>query len=154
MKTHWQHRKICGFTLAEVVIAVGVITFGLVGVYSLLPAGLRSFQESKNETTATELLSLAALDMRSSSRSSNGTSWRFGFTPFAANPAQRILFLNADGGVVSTRDGADFLMVASPLAASLPQQAAWSIRVEWPARAASPTDAVETIVVLQRNRQP
>jgi len=154
MKTPWQHRKICGFTLAEVVIAVGVITFGLVGVYSLLPAGLRSFQDSKNETLATELLAVAAIDLRATPRTSGGTSHRFAFQPFLSDPGAHTIPLRANGTTAASREEAEFLLTATPIAAGLPHQVPWRLRVEWPARAEFPTDSVETVVMLHLRQQP
>jgi len=45
-----------GFSLTEVVIALGILSFALISVFSLLPVGLGSIREAEEEAAATGLL--------------------------------------------------------------------------------------------------
>lgn len=42
-----------GFTLVEVTLALGLLSFGLVAIYGLLPVGLSTFRESVSDTVQT-----------------------------------------------------------------------------------------------------
>lgn len=57
-------RKKQGFSLVEVVLALGLFTFALVAILGLLPAGLRSYQVSAQESRALALLEQIAEDIR------------------------------------------------------------------------------------------
>jgi uncharacterized protein (TIGR02598 family) len=49
-----------GFSLVEVTLAMGVAAFALLAVVGLLPAGMKSAQDSNEQARATEILNLAA----------------------------------------------------------------------------------------------
>jgi type II secretory pathway pseudopilin PulG len=55
------------FSLVEIVIAIGVATFALVTILSLLPVGLRTAQQSRNQSRAAYLAEQIVSDLRSSS---------------------------------------------------------------------------------------
>ena len=59
-----------GFSLIEVVLALGVIAFALVGIMGLFPVAMKSAQESQRETRAT----LIAQQIFSDLRAGNGTN--------------------------------------------------------------------------------
>lgn len=46
-----------GFSLAEVAIAMGIVTFSLVAVLGLLPIGLSSFREANEATIESQIIS-------------------------------------------------------------------------------------------------
>ena len=45
---HKESRR--GFTIAEVTMAVGIVAFGLVAVFSILPFGLTAQKDNREET--------------------------------------------------------------------------------------------------------
>jgi len=45
-----------GFTLVEVVMALGIVAFGIIAVFGLLPAGLGIFRESIEATVSSQIL--------------------------------------------------------------------------------------------------
>jgi len=56
------------FSLVEITLAMGVAAFCLIAVMGMLPAGLKIQQASIQQTTANEILSQAAADLRASVR--------------------------------------------------------------------------------------
>jgi uncharacterized protein (TIGR02598 family) len=50
-----KRKSVCGFSLVEVVIALGVIAFSLVAILGVFPAGLASNRASINDTRASQL---------------------------------------------------------------------------------------------------
>ena len=66
------HRKTPGFSLVEVVLALGVIAISLVAILGVFPTGLSSNRTSVNDTRAAELANaiVATIDAQSSTFSS------------------------------------------------------------------------------------
>lgn len=136
------------FSLVEVVIAVGIVTFGIVGIYSLLPAGLRSVEESRNEGLATELLSLAKLDLRNTEPGSSSSLLQV--NPYSATSSTNEFLFGKSGSLVTSKNEADFKLTAINRANANPQLATWNLQVAWPARTDNPPNSVETLVILNR----
>lgn len=59
----------CGLALIEIVIALGVLTFALVGIVGLFPVAIRTNLESQRETRATHIARIVLADLRVSSSS-------------------------------------------------------------------------------------
>ena len=76
-----------GFTLVEVVLALGLLTFVGVALMALLPVGIRSNQVSAEESEAANLLTMLESDLRGTHPSANsGKSRHFGLTlPYTLN---------------------------------------------------------------------
>jgi len=53
-----------GFSLIEIVLALGVIAFALVGIMGLFPVAMKSAQESMRETRATHIAQQIFSDLR------------------------------------------------------------------------------------------
>jgi type II secretory pathway pseudopilin PulG len=53
-----------GFSLVEVVLAIGIIAFAVLSVLALLPIGIRSNQISADETRAIGILTVLEADLR------------------------------------------------------------------------------------------
>ena len=49
-------KKAAGFSLVEVVLALGVAAFSMIALLGLLPAGLKTQQNSIQQTTATQII--------------------------------------------------------------------------------------------------
>ena len=57
-------KSLCAFSLIEVVLALGVIAFALVGIMGLFPVAMKSAQESQRETRATLIAQQIFSDLR------------------------------------------------------------------------------------------
>ncbi len=68
-----------GFSLVEVVLALGVVSFALLAIVALLPAGIKNNKISTEETRATCLLTTLEADLRNTHPLANsGKSQLFG----------------------------------------------------------------------------
>jgi uncharacterized protein (TIGR02598 family) len=65
------------FSLLEVVVALGVVSFCLVGVVALLPAGLNSQKQATDQSFGTQALSSIAAALRGVHPSKTGTNLEF-----------------------------------------------------------------------------
>lgn len=61
-----------GFSLIEIVIAIGILSFGLVAVLGLLPAGLSTYQGSQEESQAIQNLNSLAMCIQAGQAVANG----------------------------------------------------------------------------------
>jgi hypothetical protein len=52
------------FSLVEVVIALGIVTFGIVSIFALLPVGLQLVRESTDESVALGILTMVGSDVQ------------------------------------------------------------------------------------------
>lgn len=57
-------RKSSAFSLVEVVLALGIVSFALLALMGMLPVGLRQHSASTEEVRAFELISAVAADIR------------------------------------------------------------------------------------------
>ncbi|MDX2081882.1 MAG: Verru_Chthon cassette protein B [Terrimicrobiaceae bacterium] len=61
-----QNRPISGaFSLVEVILAIGLVTFALLVIFSLMPAGLASLQESSRRIVETEIFQTVGAELES-----------------------------------------------------------------------------------------
>jgi len=63
------------FSLAEVVIALGVVSFALIAVFGLLPAGLKTVKNANEQAAAANLLGAIADAVRNASTNGSATSY-------------------------------------------------------------------------------
>lgn len=52
-----------GFSLVEVVIAIGLLTFVLLVIFSLMPAGMASLQEANRQIVETEIFNIFGAEL-------------------------------------------------------------------------------------------
>lgn len=123
----------CGFSLVEVTLALGIIAFGLIAIFGLLPSGLGLVRESAAEATAVNVMGAVAIELRTGS-----------ISPSTGDPVE-ILF-DSDGLRLGSAGGgaATYIARAEVLTAAKPKLA--NIQVLWPQE--NPVNSVETIVVL------
>ena len=120
-----------GFSLVEVTLALGIVTFGLIAVMGLLPTGLNLARQSADEAAAVNILTDISSRLES------------------AGPGP--IYFNADGMELSAAAGATYVATWEIRSNALPPTA--RITVGWPALAANSTGQVETIIVLSHNPQ-
>lgn len=66
--------RIGGFSLVEVTLAIGIVSFGLLAVVALLPVGLNSIKQANEQAGAANVLSGIASALRSAG-STDGTNF-------------------------------------------------------------------------------
>ena len=127
-----------GFTLVEVLVAVGMVTFALVTVVSLLPSGLKSHQFATDQARNVQVLNDLARAVKGVHK--DGAAIRFlpPLESVAVGTVTSSLWLNADGTVSTAkpqqrdlRGAVRIEQLASPVPGSLPV----SISVAWPGTA-------------------
>lgn len=53
---HPNHKSVAAFTLVEIALSIGVISFAFLGVVGLLPAGMEVFHKSMNTSIGSQLV--------------------------------------------------------------------------------------------------
>lgn len=100
-------RKRAGFSLIEVVLALGVVSFCLITLMGLLPVAIASNQASIQQTAAANIASMLVADLRQTSVA-NGiiqNSPRFGIPIPARGSATHTVFFAEDGSMTGVVDG-------------------------------------------------
>jgi len=145
------------FTLIEVVIAMGIVTFGLVTVFALLPVGLQLVRESTDESIATGILTMIVSDVRAEITPATVTP-RFQI-PLAGGTTAGILQSPAGGGLLFDASGrylgpdatvsqARFMGSYSIRDRTTNSPANALLMVSWPAQAATPSGKIDVLVAL------
>jgi uncharacterized protein (TIGR02598 family) len=131
-----RHRRRRGFSLIEVVIAIGVCTYALLVIGSLLPVGLATFQATSQQVIETEIFNQLWL--------------QFNTTPFYslqnANDGVAPIFPSAQSPVYYYYDGDGQQIVVSGSNPGKPSNAVYLVRVALSNSQTSPTP--ETTVPL------
>lgn len=133
-----------GFSLIEVAIAFGVISFAVVVLLALLPVGLSSSREGSAEEAATELLAAASADLRNASPGATATS----FFHLPPNPQGEVTeYFSASGAKTATAADARFRLTITGRANANPGLQVLYVTVSWPPQVTPPTGLVETLVM-------
>jgi type II secretory pathway pseudopilin PulG len=78
-----KHRRLSGFSLVEVTLAIGIVAFALLAIIGLIPTGLRSVQDATQQARASDILKLAATAVQSQYYlGSNGGVGNYSFANF------------------------------------------------------------------------
>lgn len=139
------------FSLVEIVIAMGVVSFSLLTLFALLPIGLKENQASASQTAATSVLTKLIADLRAAPKT-NASSGRFGITYGASTT----LYFDAEGSSGTTLTSTSRYRCTVDFPASPPGSKSATfvdVKVTWPAAAAI-TDAAgscEMFAALDRH---
>ncbi len=87
------------FSLVEVVLALGVVSFGLISLMGLLTVGLKTFHEAMGATTKAEIAQRLANQLQLASYSAISTNTTASYYYFT----EEGLATNASGGIYSAR---------------------------------------------------
>jgi len=126
-----------GFTLVEVTIALGIISFGLIAILGLLPRGLSLVKESADESAAINILGKITAELQSVTN------------PTANNSSTNVFDAGGKKLVATSSPDAIYKAVTLVHTNSPPRMA--TIQISWPANAAKPTGTVDAIVSLANN---
>jgi len=131
-------------------MAIGIVSFGIVVIFALLPTGLNSVKDGKLQEIATDVLALAADDLRNVPRlPTPAESSVYGMIPFATAPEPATVDLNTLG-VPAGSGEATLRLRATPRPSANPDLSIWHLAVEPLPQSASPPPLAETVVVLHR----
>jgi prepilin-type N-terminal cleavage/methylation domain-containing protein len=140
-----------GFSLVEIVMAIAIIAFAMMGLVGLLPVGLQSEKTSIEEMSACNLLRSIASDL-ANSPSSSSTSSRFCQPmPSSVTSTKEVeLYISDSEAVVPQSSQARFKLYLRyiPAPTTMPGPSAVLIRVLWPASAANYQKSVESYVTF------
>jgi len=150
-------RARAGFSLVEVAVALGIISFALVAIFALIPVGLTSSQTAIAQTGANDILSAVFTDLRATPPTApvgqSATTQRFQIPiPAAAattSPASAIFYFDSEGQAKSYvqansryRLSVAFLPNTNARAATLA-----FLKVTWPALA-DPANAAGSVTMF------
>lgn len=160
-------RASSGFSLVEVILALGIAVFCLVPLVALLPVGLKTHQTANEQTKLVSIAAMIVQDLENTPSTSTTTP-RFKFTMPSASSGTSVqsLYLDASGTQLGTpganppRD-AFYCVTLGITPPSSGQRTASSARimVSWPAQAdrssgrwpSHYTGIFQTTVALDRN---
>jgi uncharacterized protein (TIGR02598 family) len=170
MKTTCASAK--GFSLVEVVLALGVVSFCVISLLGLVSAGLKSDANSSGETVVASLLTAIVIDLSATTTTTPPTvqtSPQFQISVPASGTVTNTLFFCSDGtlagpanqNAIPSGNPRYRVTVAIMAPASTAAKTATTVRifVTWPALAdptitSSPShyiDSVETMAAFLRN---
>ncbi len=99
-------RSAAAFSLVEVILAMGVVSFSVLSMLGLLTVGLQSDSASSSETAVTNILTSLVSDLSATPKTSpatDQTSPQFGLpVPMSGNATTNTLFFREDGTVSGT----------------------------------------------------
>jgi uncharacterized protein (TIGR02598 family) len=161
-------RSIEGFSLVEVVLALGVTIFCLIALFGLLSVGLRSNRTTIEQTGATAILSAVSADLYATPQTSPpgaaATSLQFKIgipaNPVTSATPVTTLYFPANGALSTNASPANsaFRLTVTPVIPGGSNNGTRTatfldLTVSWPAAAttANAAGTVETFVSLNRN---
>jgi uncharacterized protein (TIGR02598 family) len=150
-----------GFSLVEVVLALGVAGFCLIAVLGMLPAGLKIQQGSVNQTKANAIILQIMTDLRADVRLPPGQvskANQFGLNGhWLAQATPDTLYFTNDGKQTTAASTTDSPVFRATITYLFPPTATTSIAkisVSWPAQVdpatAPPAGSAETFVAVNR----
>jgi uncharacterized protein (TIGR02598 family) len=153
-----------GFSMVEMVIALGVAAFALLAVMGMLPAGLKVQQASIQQTTANEIMAAILNDLRADvvlppGQASKETDSGFGLHGHWAQVAtpDTLYFTNdgsQTGSVNQTGPGAVFRAKITYLFPPTATTSVANVIITWPAEVdpatGAPAGLVETYIAVNR----
>ncbi len=135
------------FSLIEVVIALGIFSFCIVGIFGLLPVAMSSVQSVYNESNANNIAeSIAGFWEVAPSGENSTAGGNFTMGSFTVgNPANETFYYNNDGNIVT--DNTDASLKLNYAASSLSGYAnsyTLNLTFTWPANAPDDSSTVTT----------
>jgi type II secretory pathway pseudopilin PulG len=156
-------RRLHGFSLVELTLALGVAAFCLIAVFGLVPVGVQTNRNASSQTAATSIIQLVVADLHAA----RGTaSPMFGIlvptdptSPPDPPPCSgtQTFYLNTDGAIVTTdaRYRVVVTFVRNPSATATTGATYARLKVSWPALVdpctATPSGSVEMFEAFDRH---
>lgn len=141
-----------GFSLIEVVLALGVLSFAILSIMALLPMGLQTNRDSYEESVGTNLIAAMVADWRALQVGGSNT-----FSPIfklpklqASTPLTNVLGISETGKVTnltSSRYRVSYRIIP-PTASDSFTPYYVSFVVSWPGQATNANSSVESIAAI------
>jgi len=139
------------FSLVEVTLALGIISFGLIAIMGLIPKGLGIVKESADEAVALNILAAVSSDLQCvGSNTTDSASYKIPVD--SANSGKG--YFDGDGnwlGNSAVSSDAVYVLSWTIQARSLQSPPAASLSIGWPAKAAQPLGSVDCVLVLSKS---
>jgi type II secretory pathway pseudopilin PulG len=138
-----------GFSLVEVVIAIGIVAFAFIAIISLIPVGMQINRDSTEESRAMNLLQAIVADRQAASWSSNSPVYDLPALSGVTTPTSGTLWVNEDGTTNAGASGALYKVSYTIYpSAGYMQPAFLNLGASWPAAAtnASRVEIVSTFL--------
>jgi len=134
------------FSLVEVVLALGIISFGMVAIFALLPTGLNSVREAKLQEEATNYLLAVTAELHAAAATGTSPVLKIDIS----SPDKSEFFFDQGWNLVpESSQNKLYRLVIRPLPATNLQGSAFHVAIVWPAMAQQPTRYVETVLALR-----
>ncbi len=127
-----------GFTLTEVVVALGLFVFAITALMGVIPAGMDQVQTASNESRAMAEMESIRDDVGLAIASKMASSLRYGLKPPAAGATTAVDFKISDDGEAVTGNGTALYRIIGTVrgpAASSVDPVYLHLRATWPAKA-------------------
>lgn len=143
-----------GFTLVEVVVALGIFIFAVTALMGVLPFGMKQVQAASNESFSMATMEGIRDDLTLALNSKMTKSLRYGLAPPTAGTTTPVDFKIKDNGEVSTTSETTVCRIIGTLRrpqASTTDPLYLHLRASWPANAPAgrETGAIELVAAFQ-----
>ncbi len=139
------------FSLVEVILALGIATFGILVIVALLPVGIQSTKDSLEETGAVNVLSEVIADRQATPFSQPSQIYQLpALTNTLVEPASNSFGIVGSSQFSTQLNQAQYrvdYIVISPESGRLDPYEAW-VKVSWPAPSANPAGFVEGVATF------
>lgn len=134
-----------GFSLVEVVLALGIAAFGIISIVALFPLGLESTQSAREESAAQNIVSALVADRASSPFDKASSIYAIpALTPSMASTTGTLGVADTSQALTSldqARYRVDYTLL--PPATGMPAPYVAHFKVSWPAQNAKTSSCVE-----------
>jgi len=144
-------RKSSGFSLVEVVLALGIAVFVLLAITGMLPVGLKLVGDSQDESKAVNVLSAVAADRLSSSSSVVSAIYNLPALGNSSVGSSNSFGVKETGQYVGTDWAQARYRVSYIIRPKDPSRLdPWliTLRVAWPAASTNSLNSVETVLAI------
>ncbi len=134
MKTPPRHPA--GFTLTEIMVAIGVISVAFAAILPVIPAGMKNVSTASENARALYVLEAVRADIVTGLQSGESVSTRYAI-PLDGSAAEKEIRISETGSPAAPGEDARFRVVSilSKGAAGVIHPIQWHLRATWPAAA-------------------
>jgi uncharacterized protein (TIGR02598 family) len=152
------------FSLVEVVLAMGIVSFALIILFALLPIGLKSNSDSMGESQGVNLLQALIADRQSTAYSNASTFYNLPALTNVTTQLTGTLYVMEDGLTTNAQPTAarycvnytiypatnTWAVATNAPASGPPLPVSINFRVSWPAAQTNRPSSVETIATFMQ----